>query len=121
MKTIVVIDDEFGLVDVLAASLSDAGHRVLTASNGLQGLEKMAEYSPDLVMLDFMMPLLDGPGVLRAMAGNPKLATVPVIMMSSMPESLVRTRCDGYVAFLRKPFDFVALMAAVRDVLGSTG
>jgi len=118
MKTIVVIDDEFGLVDVLAASLSDLGYRVLTASNGVQGLEKMAEQPPDLVMLDFMMPLLDGPGVLRAMAGSPRLASVPVVMMSAMPESFVRSRCDGYVAFLRKPFDFGAMSATVEGVLG---
>lgn len=117
MKTIVVIDDEFGLVDVLAASLSDVGYHVLTASNGAQGLERMAEETPDLVMLDFMMPLLDGPGVLHAMAGEPRLARVPVILMSSMPESFVRSRCEGYVAFLRKPFDFGTLIAAVDRAL----
>jgi CheY-like chemotaxis protein len=113
MKTIVVVDDEFGLVDVLAAGLSDVGYRVLTAANGVQGLETMAEHTPDLVLLDYMMPLLDGPGVLGAMRADPKLSTVPVVLMSSMPESVVRARCQGYVAFLRKPFDFDALMGAI--------
>jgi CheY-like chemotaxis protein len=114
MKTIVIIDDEFGLADVLAATLSDIGFRVFSAANGKQGLEVMAEHPPDLVLLDYMMPLLDGVGVLKAMRGDPKLADVPVILMSAMPEAVVGARCQGYVAFLRKPFDFGALLNAVE-------
>jgi len=114
MKTIVIVDDEFGLADVLAATLSDIGFRVLVASNGKQGLETMAEHQPDLVLLDYMMPLLDGAGVLKAMRADPKLAPVPVIMMSAAPESVVRARCHGYTAFLRKPFDFEAILSAVQ-------
>jgi DNA-binding response OmpR family regulator len=114
MKTIVIVDDEFGLADVLTATLSDIGFRVFSAANGTQGLEVMAEHPPDLVLLDYMMPLLDGVGVLKAMRANPKLADVPVIMMSAMPETVVRARCQGYVAFLRKPFDFNALLRTVE-------
>jgi CheY-like chemotaxis protein len=113
MKTIVIIDDEFGLADVLTATLSDIGFRVFSAANGKQGLEVMAEHPPDLVILDYMMPLLDGAGVLKAMRTDPKLAAVPVIMTSAAPESVVRAQCQGYVAFLRKPFDFEALLNAV--------
>jgi DNA-binding response OmpR family regulator len=114
MKTIVIVDDEFGLADVLTATLSDIGFRVFSATNGTQGLEVMAEHPPDLVLLDYMMPLLDGAGVLKAMRADPKLAEVPVIMMSAMPETVVRARCQGYVAFLRKPFDFSALLRTVE-------
>ena len=117
MHTIVLIDDEFGLADVVSATLSDAGYRVRTAVNGAQGLEVMAEHPPDLVLLDYMMPLLDGPGVLRAMRADPKLADVPVVMMSAMPETVVRKRTTDYVAFLRKPFDFDALLNAVTSNL----
>ncbi len=77
----------------------------------------MAEHPPDLVLLDYMMPLLDGPGVLHAMRGDPKLERVPVILMSAMPEAVVRRRTTEYVAFLRKPFDFDALLAAVEKAL----
>jgi DNA-binding response OmpR family regulator len=117
MRTIVLIDDEFGLADVLSAALSDTGFRVWTAVNGMQGLQMMAEHPPDLVLLDYMMPLLDGPGVLHAMRGDPKLERVPVILMSAMPEAVVRRRTTEYVAFLRKPFDFDALLAAVEKAL----
>jgi DNA-binding response OmpR family regulator len=116
MKTIVIVDDEFGLADVLTATLSDIGFRVLSAANGKQGLSVMAEYPPDLVLLDYMMPLLDGAGVLQAMQADRKLAAVPVIMMSAVPESVVRVHCQGYAAFLRKPFDFEVLLKAVERV-----
>jgi CheY-like chemotaxis protein len=118
MKTIVIVDDEFGLADVLAASLSDLGYRVYAAANGTQGLQVLAENGADLVLLDYMMPLLDGPGMLRAMQADPTLAGIPVIAMSSLQESAVAARCTGYVAFLRKPFGFEALLAAVEGVLG---
>jgi CheY-like chemotaxis protein len=121
MKTIVVVDDEFGLADVLAATLSEVGYHVHTAANGVQGLEVMAEHPPDLVILDFMMPLLDGPGVLRAMRVDPRLASVPVVMISAMPESAVRARCSGYVAFLRKPFEFDAVLGAVQRAIATEG
>jgi CheY-like chemotaxis protein len=120
MKTIVIVDDEFGLADVLAATLSDMGFSVFSATNGVQGLEVMAEHPPDLVLLDYMMPLLDGVGVLKAMRATPKLADVPVVMMSAMPESLVRERCPGYVAFLRKPFDFQAVLKVVELATAGT-
>ena len=118
MKTIVVVDDEFGLADVLAATLADVGYHVMTAGNGVQGLEVMAARPPDLVILDYMMPLLDGPGVLEAMRRDPRFVHAPVVMMSAMPEAVVASRCSGYVAFLRKPFDFEDVLIAVRRTLG---
>jgi CheY-like chemotaxis protein len=121
MKTIVIVDDEFGLSDVLAATLSEVGFRVWTAANGLRGLEIMAEHPPDLIILDYMMPLLDGPGVLAAMRVNPKLASVPIVLMSAMAESVVRAHCDGYVAFLRKPFGFETLLGVVENILEPAG
>jgi DNA-binding response OmpR family regulator len=113
MMTIVIIDDEFNLADVLAAALTDVGFRVHTASNGVQGLEIVSEYVPDLVILDFMMPLLDGSSVLRAMRSDDRLASIPVLMMSSLPESAIQDRCPGYFAFLRKPFDLDTVLSAI--------
>ncbi len=118
MKTIVIIDDEFGLADVLSATLSDSGFRVHVASNGAQGLDAVREQSPDLVILDYMMPILDGPGVLHAMKADERMANIPVLMMSSLPEATVRVRCMGFVAFLRKPFAFEVLLEAVEKAVG---
>ena len=83
---------------------------MLSASNGRQALERMAVTQPDLVFLDYMMPRLDGAGVLRAMAEDPSLQGVPVVMMSSMPEATVAERCKGYAVFMRKPFRVAELV-----------
>jgi CheY-like chemotaxis protein len=117
MKTIVIIDDEFGLADVLSATLAGAGFRVQVASNGAQGLALLGEHAPDLVILDYMMPVLDGPGVLCAMQVDERFARIPVLMISSLPESSVRARCAGYAAFLRKPFAFEVVLEAVEKAL----
>jgi CheY-like chemotaxis protein len=104
MGTVLVVDDEFGVADLIDAVLTDEGHRVLTAANGRQGLELLAKESLDLVFLDYMMPVMDGAAVLRRIIDDPSWQSIPVVLMSSMPESTVAERCSGYVTFMRKPF-----------------
>lgn len=118
MQTILVVDDELGAIEVVSTALEDEGFRVLSAANGRHGLERLAEGSVDLAVIDFMMPLLDGAAMGRAMKQNPAFQNVPIIMMSAVGESLVRERFDGYTVFLRKPFRISALMETVRRVLG---
>jgi CheY-like chemotaxis protein len=121
VQTILVVDDELGAIEVVATALEDEGYRVLTAANGLHGLEKLAEGPVDLAIIDFMMPLLDGVGLGRAMQEDPALSKIPIIMMSAVGEPVVRERFDGYSAFLRKPFRLPALLVAVRRILGGEG
>lgn len=66
-------------------------------------MARLAEGKPDVILLDFMMPILDGAGMLRAMAAEPSYQLIPVIMMSSIEENVVAEKCSGYVAFLHKP------------------
>jgi len=120
VQTILVVDDELGAIEVVATTLEDEGYRVLTAANGRHGLEKLAEGKVDLTIIDFMMPLLDGAAMARAMQHDPVLRDVPIILMSAVGESHVRERFDGYAAFLRKPFRISALLDAVRRVLPRT-
>ena len=103
VRTILVVDDEFGVADVLAAALEDEGYRVVTAANGQQGIDRVAEQRPDVILTDFMMPVMDGPTMARALQGDGEKA-IPIIMMSAMPEAAVRERFAGYFGFLRKPF-----------------
>jgi CheY-like chemotaxis protein len=119
MATVLVVDDEFGIVDVLETILTDVGHRVLTACNGKQGLVRLAEQKPDVVLLDCMMPRLGGDGMLRAMAAVPDYQRIPVIMMSALSEEAVAARCKGYVAFLHKPFRVATVLSTVARVLGA--
>jgi len=119
MATVLVVDDEFGIVDVLETILTDEGYRVLTACNGKQGLARLSEEKPEVILLDFMMPILGGGDMLRAMAAEPAYQRIPVIMMSSLREEAVAKRCKGYAAFLHKPFRATALLSAVARVLGA--
>jgi CheY-like chemotaxis protein len=117
VRTVLIIDDEFGIVDVLVAALEDEGYRVFTAANGRRGLERLAENKPDLVISDFMMPLMDGATMARAMRENPDYRSIPIIMMSAVPEGALRPRFDDYQAFLRKPFSVAALLSLMITVL----
>lgn len=113
---VLVVDDEFGTVEVLVAALEDAGYRVLTAANGRRALERIEENKPDLVVSDFMMPLMDGATLVQAMHSNPEYRDIPVIMMSAAPEAALRKHLDGYAAFLRKPFRLQALLELISAI-----
>lgn len=117
VKTILVVDDEFGVVEVLVAALQDEGYRVVVAANGRQGLERLAEGVPDLVVLDFMMPILDGVSMAKAMKEEAAWRDIPIIMTSAVAESGLRKRFEGYNAFLRKPFRATALIQLVASLL----
>jgi CheY-like chemotaxis protein len=118
MPTVLVVDDEFVIADLLETILTDEGYRVRTACNGKQALAKMADATPDLILLDFMMPILDGAGMLRAMATTPAYQHIPVIVISSLSEGVIGQKCVGYTAFLRKPFRVAAVLKMVARVLG---
>ena len=120
MATVLVVDDEFGLAEVLETLLTDEGYRVLTAINGRQALARLAEVRPDAVLLDYMMPVLDGAGVMRAILADPALAALPVVVMSSLPEDAIAERFTGHAAFLRKPFRIGDVLSALTGVLGRT-
>ena len=113
MRTVLVVDDEWAVADVLEALLGDEGYRVVTASNGAQALHRLAEARPDLVIADFMMPVLDGAGLLQALRERPETVEIPVILMSSLPEAAVAERCVGYQVYLRKPFRIAEVLAAI--------
>jgi len=117
MPSILVVDDEYGVGEVIEAILEDEGYVVEIAINGRQGLERMAEAKPDLVLLDVMMPIMDGPAMLAAMRAEPKLVDVPVVMMSSLDEKTVRERAIGHTLFLRKPFRSTHIVEAVVKTL----
>lgn len=118
MALILVVDDEFSVAEVLESILTDAGHEVVTAINGRQGLDRLKERLPDLVLLDFMMPIMDGPAMLEAMRQEPQYSALPAVVMSSLPERTIAAAAPGmYTAFLRKPFKLGAVLDVIKDVL----
>jgi len=120
MAVVLVVDDEFGIAKLLEDVLTDEGHRVLVAANGRQGLEHAAVERPDLVLTDYMMPVMDGAALITALTANAELANVPVVVMSSMQEEAVAERCSGYNLFVRKPFKIFDLIDIVAELLDST-
>lgn len=117
MQTVLVVDDEFGVAEVLQSMLEDEGYRVATAINGKQALTRLAELTPDLIILDYMMPIMDGTQTLAAIRNDKAFAGTPVIMMSSLEEEAVRETCTGYNHFLRKPFRSMQVVKLVAQLL----
>jgi CheY-like chemotaxis protein len=118
VKTVLVVDDEWMIADALEAVLADAGYRVVTAANGRQGLARLAEIRPDVILLDVMMPVLDGPGMLAALAADPDHKDIPVILMSSLGRNAAAGVAQGHRAFLSKPFLGPELLQSIARVLG---
>jgi CheY-like chemotaxis protein len=119
--TILVVEDEFGAADVLMAALEDEGYRVVLAANGRQALERLDEARPDLIIADYMMPIMDGAAMGLAVRENPAWREIPIIFTSAVGEHQVRQRFDGFQAFLRKPFRTDDLLLTVRKLLNGSG
>jgi len=121
MSTILIVEDEFAIADLLEMVLTDEGYHVLMAANGRQGLERLSEGPrPDLIISDYMMPVLDGAGLIQAMRESEVQRAIPCIVMSSMPEANVRERISDYAAFVRKPFQITALVRLVAAILDTS-
>jgi CheY-like chemotaxis protein len=121
MAIVLIVDDEFGITNLLEDVLSDEGHRVLIATNGKQGLERALAERPDLVLTDYMMPVMDGAQLIEAMAAHADLKTIPVVIMSSVPETAVMERCSGFSAYVPKPFKIFGLIDIVTGILDCDG
>jgi CheY-like chemotaxis protein len=115
---VLLVEDDEDIRDIVQDVLEDAGYDVVPASHGRQALEFLAEVKasaspPDLVILDLMMPLVDGHQVLFVMGGDRLLASIPVVVISAF----AREKPDGAAAFLRKPFSLDALSSTVHDLI----
>ncbi len=123
MTTILIVDDEYALVETLTDLLQDEGFRVVTAANGKDGLERARAERPELVLTDLMMPISDGRELIRSIQADEEIAETPIILMSSSPKSIALV--DGgtaplrITAFLRKPFHWTKLKEAIEAVVGN--
>jgi CheY-like chemotaxis protein len=110
-KTIVVVDDEEGICETLRDVFEDEGYTVAIASNGAEALALLRSMPvrPCIVILDLLMPILDGNAVYRAMKADPALASVPVVVSTSDP-----SRAPSGVFIMRKPVALDLLIDTVR-------
>ncbi len=118
---ILIIDDEDDIREVAALSLETvAGWDVTTASSGVLGLQRAIEYQPDAILLDVMMPGMDGPSTFRELRKNPATAHIPVLLLTAKVQSTDQRRFAdlGVNAVLFKPFDPLTLSTQIAGVLG---
>ncbi|MBI3972781.1 MAG: response regulator [Chloroflexi bacterium] len=117
-KKIMVVDDEPDIRDIVAAVLEDEGYSVVVASNGQQALEMLPAERPDLVVLDVMMPRMDGRELLRRMGEHPELARLPVIVMSAAARvDRVDSGAPKIAAFVAKPFDLEFMLGTIEQIV----
>jgi len=118
---ILIIDDEDDIREVAALSLETvAGWDVAVANSGAQGLVRAIEFKPEAILLDVMMPEMDGPSTFRELRKNPATARIPVVLLTAKVQpSDQRTFADlGVEAVLFKPFDPMTLATQIAEVLG---
>ncbi|HEY6488421.1 MAG: response regulator [Terracidiphilus sp.] len=118
---ILIIDDEDDIREIAAMSLETvAGWEVMVANSGAQGLTRAAAYKPDAILLDVMMPGMDGPTTFRELRKNPVTATIPVLFLTAKVQATDRRRFAdlGIHAVLVKPFDPLTLSTQIANVLG---
>jgi len=118
MQTVLLVDDEVGLVNAVSRALEDAGYRVLAAYDGRSALQMLASEPVDLLLSDIVMPGLFGTDVIRIARESMGLGHVPVILMSVIGEDRVRELFPlGDATFLPKPFTLSDVTGAVQSVL----
>jgi CheY-like chemotaxis protein len=114
-RIILVVDDEAPIRHVLLDLLADEGYQAMEASNGRIALEMARKHHPDLILMDVMMPELNGRQTLHALHAEPSLATIPVVLMGAAGH--VMAPADGVVTFLPKPFDLQQVVNVIKTAL----
>jgi CheY-like chemotaxis protein len=119
MARVLIVDDQAATVDLISATLRILGHEPISAYNGEQALEVTTESTPDIILLDLMMPGIDGLETLRRLRQTPGLEDIPVIVVSAGQEFDLedRVREAGGAVLLPKPISMDQLQAKIDDCL----
>src|SRR5579871_1005815 len=120
-KKILAVDDERHIVRLVQVNLERAGYEVVTAFDGKEALEKVESERPDLVVLDVMMPYMDGFEVLKNLRKNPETRELPVIMLTAKAQDadVFRGWQSGVDCYLTKPFNPMELIVFVKRIFTS--
>jgi two-component system response regulator PrrA len=114
---VLIVDDNPDIVALLRANLRMAGFETSEARNGEVALRRIQETRPDLILLDLMMPVLDGWGVLEALKHRPGSPTVVVVTAAESPANVDRAQRLGVSGYVTKPFNLVSLLELVRSLV----
>jgi DNA-binding response OmpR family regulator len=118
-KKILVVDDDAELIELLNFNLKQAGYTVSTACNGVDAIKRARSQSPDLIVLDVMMPELDGFAVCEILRRDQATASIPIMMLTALSSELGRMAGLGSGAndFLSKPFSPKLLIGRIEELL----
>ncbi len=119
MARILVVDDEPDILLLHRLNLEGAGHQVLLAADGMKALERIDGDRPDMVVLDVMMPVLDGWGVLEALQTRSLRPPVLVVSAKSAASDIEHAMSMGAAGYLAKPFNATTLLAEVNKLLNT--
>ncbi|MCS6860592.1 MAG: response regulator [Abditibacteriales bacterium] len=120
-KKILAVDDERHIVRLVQVNLERAGYEVITAFDGVEALKKVHEEKPDLIVLDVMMPQMDGFETLKNLKANPATRDIPVIMLTAKAQDadVFRGWQSGVDCYLTKPFNPLELLTFVKRIFQS--
>ena len=118
MKHILTVDDEVNIRRLVEVNLSRGGYRVSTACDGVEAMESIRRERPDMVVLDVMMPRLDGIELLRRLRADPKTAELPIVMLTAKAQDkdIFAGWQAGADMYLTKPFNPMELLTFVKRV-----
>jgi CheY-like chemotaxis protein len=118
-KKILVADDEVFMLRLLEMTLKKGGYEVVTCRDGKEAITSAVATLPNLIVLDVMMPGLDGLGALRQLKENPATKDIPVVVLSAKGHSLTKVEAEatGALLFLAKPFSPNELLSAAQRIL----
>ncbi len=121
VKTIVIADDDQDLRLLVEVTLENPTYKIFTAVDGTQALETVYEHQPDLLIIDWMMPGLNGCEVVAQLRQYPHMATLPVVMLTAKDaqEAQAQTASLALAGYLVKPFSPLELIQKVREVLAA--
>jgi two-component system cell cycle response regulator DivK len=119
MARILVVDDDARNLRLAATALEQAGHEVLSAGGGAEGIEAALAYAPDLVLMDIQMPDMDGVSVLRRLRAEPRTAALKVVALTALAMKGDRERllAEGFDGYLEKPIRHKEFLASVAALL----
>lgn len=119
-QKILLIDDDKDLVDILSRKLDRLGYDVSYAVDGIQGSILAHRLSPDLIILDILLPAKDGLGIMEDLERSVDTMLIPVIVLTAvdLPEKKKKAEEYGAIAYITKPFDEEDLLRRVKDILG---
>ena len=117
-RTILTVDDSRTMRELLLAALTDMGHRVVQADDGVAGLERLREQPADVIITDINMTRLDGFGFIEGVRAHPRYRAIPILVLSteSSTEKKLRARDAGATGWIVKPFDPAKLADAIRRI-----